>query len=301
MNDNCYHITTHRDLDGLISLLIFKWAKPEAHISHRAVTNINVEPQIREYLENTINPHNLYVVDIALRESFTEFDLPFVKFIDHHKRSEEFKGLFKQAKVIVRPEYGSNCRMLYKFFSDKGILFTDNQKKLILLGDDFDSGKNSIPISYDLNILFWAEYRSDINKFLSDYAAGFKPFTLPQIQTIKAVKQDALNTANELPVFEGSIQNPTKSDGPTIPIISSMGETTNLLSLDILMKKYDRNIIFFINTKNQKVSMKQRYSENVIDLSILAKKYCEGNGSTFSAGGKITDLFMEVAKNFKPV
>lgn len=301
MKDSCYHAITHRDLDGLISLLVLMWAKPDAHITYRAVTNINVEAQIREYIENTVNHHSLYVVDLALRESFKEFDLSYVKFIDHHARSEEFKPLFKGAKVIIRPEFGSNCRMLYKFFSDKGIVFTDSQKKLILLGDDFDSGKNSIPMSYDLNILFWAEYRNDINKFLSDYAQGFKSFTPTQIQTIKAVKKDALNTANDLPIFEGYIEHPTKMDGAKIPIISSIGETTNLLSLDILLKKYNKNIIFFINTKSQKVSMKQLYSENVIDLSILAKKYCEGNGSTFSAGGKITELFMEITKNFKPI
>ena len=301
MNDNCYTVFTHRDLDGLVSLLVFLWAKPDAHITYRTVTNINVEAQIREYIENVANPHNLYIFDIALRESFKEFDFPYIKVVDHHARSLEFQPLFKQAKTIIRPEFGSNCRMLYKFFSDKGISFTDAQKKMILLGDDYDSGKNSIQASYDLNILFWSKYRSDINGFLADYAKGFKPFTQSDIKMINSAKQDALNTANELPVFEGSITNPETPNSPEISILSSIGETTNLLSLDILMKKYDKNIIFFINTKNQKVSMKQRYSENVIDLSILAKKYCDGNGSTFSAGGKITDLFMEVAKNFKPV
>ena len=300
MNDNCYTVFTHRDLDGLVSLLVFLWAKPDAHITYRTVTNINVEAQIREYIENVANPHNLYIFDIALRESFKEFDFPYIKVVDHHARSLEFQPLFKQAKTIIRPEFGSNCRMLYKFFSDKGIAFTDQQKKMILLGDDYDSGKNSIQTSYNLNILFWAKYRSDINRFLTDYAQGFKPFTQSDIKMIDSVKQDALNTANELPVFEGYIQHPTKV-ADNIPIISSIGESVNSLALDILMKKYDRNIIFFINTKSQKVSMKQRYSENAIDLSIIAKKYCEGNGSTFSAGGNLTDLFMEVAKNFKPL
>jgi len=300
MNDNCYQIFTHRDLDGLISLLVFKWAKPSAHITYRAVTNLNVGSQIREYLDTTLNPHNVYVVDLSLRENFKEFDLPFVKFIDHHQRSEEFKNLFKQSKVIIRPEFGSNCKMLYKFFSAKGIVFTDDQKKMILLGDDYDSRKNSISLSYDLNILFWAKYRSDINRFISDYAQGFKPFTQSDIKMIDSVKRDAENTAKDLPIFEGYIQHPSNGFD-NIPILSSIGESVNSLALDILMKKYDRNIIFFINTKSQKVSMNQRHNENAIDLSIIAKKYCEGNGSTFSAGGKLTDLFMELAKNFKPL
>ena len=300
MKDSCYHIVTHKDLDGLISLLVFKWAKPDAHITYRTVTNINAESQLREYLDNTINPHNVYVVDLALRESFKDFDLPFVKFIDHHERSKEFSPLFKQAKIIIRSEFGSNCRMLYKFFSDKGIQFTDSQKKMILLGDDYDSSKNSIQTSYDLNILFWAKYRSDINKFLDDYAQGFKSFTQSDIKLIDSVKKDAENTVKDLPVFAGYIQH-TKSGYDAIPVISSIGESVNSLALDILMKKHNRNIIFFVNTKTKKVSMKQRHSENTVDLALIAKKYCEGNGSTFSAGGNLTDLFMEITKTFEPI
>lgn len=300
MNDNCYQIFTHRDLDGLISLLVFKWAKPDAHITYRAVTNINVDSHIREYLDTTINPHNVYVVDLSVRESFKEFDLPFVKFIDHHERSKEFAPLFTQAKVIIRSEFGSNCRMLYKFFLDKGVNFSDAQKKLILLGDDYDSGKNSIQTAYDLNILFWAKYRSDINKFLADYSEGFKPFTASDIKMIDLVKRDAENTAKNLPVFAGYIQH-TKIGADALPAISTIGESVNSLALDILMKTHNRNIIFFINTKSQKVSMKQRYSDNIVDLALIAKKYCDGNGSTFSAGGTLTDLFMEITKTFEPI
>lgn len=297
MNPKCYHIFTHKDLDGIISLMVFRWAKPDAHISYRAVTNLNVEAQIQDYLENTINPHDTYVVDLALRESFQEFDLPFFKFIDHHQRSEEFKPLFKNAKLIIRPEYGSNCRMLYKFFSDNGVVFSDAQKTLILLGDDFDSGKNKVQSSYDLNILFWAEYRNDINRFLKDYEKGFKAFLPDQNKIINTVKHDAAEKAESLPIFKGNL----KLCGKNVEVLSSFGEYTNLVSLDILMKTYDTNIMFFINTKNEKISMKQRYSENLIDLSSVAQKYCEGNGNTMAATGKITDLFMELTKNLNPL
>ena len=167
MNDNCYKIFTHKDLDGILSLLLFKWIKPDAHITYKAVTNTNVEAQIRDYLGETVNPHNIYVLDLALRESFLEFDLPFIKFLDHHKRSNEFKPLFKNAKIVIRDNYGSNCKMIYKLFAEANYSYlSDSQKKMVLLAEDFDSGKNQIPISYDLNILFWAVYRNDIKGFL---------------------------------------------------------------------------------------------------------------------------------------
>jgi len=295
--DNCFHIFNHKDLDGVLSLLIFKWFFPKSSITYRAVTNINVEVQIEEYIKNTINPHNVYILDLALRESFKQFDLPFITFIDHHKRSEEFKGLFSNSKIIHK-EYSSNVKFVYKIFEKTNpVELSKEQKTLILLGDDFDSGENKIKDSYDLNILFWALYRNNIGKFLEKYNKGFFGFTEKEKNLILQTKKESINLLKELPLFKGSLN----IEGGYRNVICSHGEHTNTLTLDYMMKKYDSDILFFINTKNEKVSLKQKKSNNMIDLANFAKKYCDGNGHTLSAGGNITDLFMELTKNFKPI
>lgn len=292
-----YHIFTHSDLDGMISLLVFIWAKPDSTFNFKAVSNLNVENELRTYLENIVNPKNIYLVDLSLRESFLEFDKDYIKFIDHHKRSEEFKPLFKNAKVILQPEYGSNCKMLYKFFDSNGVKFTEQQKKLILLGDDYDSSKKSLSLSEDLNILFWAKYKNNHKGFLNDFSNGFREFTKTEKNIIWEYKKVARNYAESLPLFKGEISFNER----TTDVIMSFGENLNSLALDILMKENNYQILFFLNTKTQRVIMKQLYNNNPIDLAEFSKEYCEGNGGFFSAGGKMTELFMEMTKNFNPL
>ena len=295
--DNCFHIFNHKDLDGVLSLLVFKWFYPHSAISYKSVTNINVEVQIEEYLKNIINPHNVYILDLALRETFKPFDLPFITFIDHHKRSNEFKNIFVNSKIILK-EYSSNVKFLYKFLEKTTpISLTKEQKLLILLGDDFDSGDNKIKESYDLNIIFWALYRNDIDKFLKKYNNGFFGFTEKEKNLIIDCKKEAILLLKNLPIFKGSIN----IEGQSKNIVCSHSDHTNILTLDYMLKKYDSDLLFFINTKTEKVSLKQKKIDNMIDLADFAKKYCNGNGHNLSAGGEITDLFMELTKNFKPV
>ena len=295
--NKCYHIFTHKDLDGVLSLLVFKWYHPNDTIHYKAVTNLNVEVQIEEHLKNTINEHEMIIFDLALRENFKKFDLPYITFFDHHKRSEEFKPFFKNSKIIHK-EFTSNCKFLYKYYQKiKSNDLTKEQKFLILLGDDFDSGSNQYNHSTDLNILFWNLYRNDIKKFIEKYENGFVEFNEKERLLINKVKMEAIKAISDLTVFQANlnIQNQTKK------IICSHGENTNLLTMEYMLKKYKSDIIFFINTHNQRVSMKQKKSENMIDLGAFSKKYCEGDGNDLSAGGKLTDIFMEITKNFKPI
>jgi oligoribonuclease NrnB/cAMP/cGMP phosphodiesterase (DHH superfamily) len=295
--DNCFHIFNHKDLDGVLSLLVFKWFYPEATITYKAVTNLNVEVQIEEHLKNIINPHNIYVLDLALRESFKPFDLPFVTFIDHHKRSNEFKDIFTNSKVLLK-EYSSNVKLTYKILEKiKSITLTNEQKKLILLGDDFDSGENKFEESYDLNILFWAFYKNNIGNFLKTYNNGFFGISEKEKKIILECKAQAIGFLRELPIFKGSIN----IEGQNKTVICSHGETINTLTLDYMLKKYETDLLFFINTKTEKVNLKQKKSENNIDLAKFATKYCNGNGHNLSAGGNMTDIFMELTKNFKAI
>jgi oligoribonuclease NrnB/cAMP/cGMP phosphodiesterase (DHH superfamily) len=294
---NCHHIITHKDLDGISSLLVFKWYHENDSFHYKPVTNINVEIQLEEYIKDFVNVHNLYVFDLALREQFYKYDLPFITFFDHHKKSEKYKSNFKNAKIIHK-EYTSNTKLLYKYYNkiyDKDL--SKEKKSLILLVDDYDSDERKIQQSQDLNILFWALYRNNINKFIEKYKDGFFGFSENESEIIFNIKSDAIQKIKNFPFFTGELN----IQGKIKKVISSFGENTNLLTLDYILQNNDADLLFFINTEKQKVSLKQKKSDDMIDLSIFAQKYCEGDGHYFSAGGKLTDIFMELTKKFKPL
>jgi hypothetical protein len=74
MQKNFYNIFTHKDLDGLLSLLVFHWFHPNDYIWYKPVSNLNVDVKINDFLNNSINPSNIFVFDISLRDSLTPFN-----------------------------------------------------------------------------------------------------------------------------------------------------------------------------------------------------------------------------------
>jgi nanoRNase/pAp phosphatase (c-di-AMP/oligoRNAs hydrolase) len=296
MQNKAYQIFTHKDLDGAVSLLTFMWSKPDATITYREVTNIEIDI-IKDYIKKTCNPPSVIVMDMALRQDFLpELDYDYITFIDHHKRSEKYIKEFKQANIIYK-EISSNTLLVRKLLKDNAPEFTDAQKKLILLADDYDSNEIKFQEAYDLNILFWTQFRNEFCYFCNYYKNGFKPFTDKQKEIIKNAKEDAQIKFVQTNCYEGQIV----IEGFPQKIIAAMTESFNNIVIDTLMKKYNPDILFYINTKTEKISMRQKKRENSIDLSAFAEKYCDGSGHVYAAGGKITPLFMELTKNLKPL
>lgn len=296
MLDNVHRIFTHNDLDGAVSLLVFIWSKPNDTITFDAINNTEVD-KIKNYIDRTLNPPNIYVFDLSLREFFLNaLDKPFITFIDHHKNSEKFLKDFKKATVFYK-EYSSNALLLRKLFQEKSPELTKEQKKMILLADDYDSFKLNFEESFDLNILFWTEYKNNIVKFVNDYKNGFKPFTEEQKNKIKNIKIITNNEIEKLPKFLGTLE----IKGIKRNTMGILTESLNNLAIDLVLKKYNPDLLFYINHKTQNVALRQKKDENCIDLGKFAEKFCEGSGHMYSAGGKITPLFMELTKNLKPL
>ena len=66
-----------------------------------------------------------------------------------------------------------------------------------------------------------------------------------------------------------------------------------------LIKKYSTDISIIVNTQAKTVSFR-RSKESDVDVSILAKKICEGGGHAAAAGGKLTEQFASLTKTFAP-
>ena len=291
-----YQVFTHKDLDGAVSLLTFLWSKPNDSITYREVTNNEIDI-IKDFVKKTCNPPNILVFDLSLREEMLpELDYDYITFIDHHKRSEEYIEKFKQAKIIHK-NTTSNTILIRKLFKDNAPEFTDEQKKLILLADDHDCNENKFKESYDLNILFWTQFKNEFCYFCNYYKNGFRPFTEHQKKIIKNAREMAKIRERETKCFSGNLI----IDGKVQNVLAAMTENYNNIVIDMLMSKYRPDILFYINIKTEKVSMRQKKRDDSIDLSAFAEKYCDGNGHMFAAGGKVTPLFLELTKKLKPL
>lgn len=292
-----FHIFTHKDLDGAVSLLTFLWSNPEESVTYREVTNVEID-LIKDYVKKTCNPPQILIMDLSLREEmYPDLDYDYITFIDHHKQSEKHIKNFKQAKVI-HEETTSNAILVRNLYKDKAPELTDNQKKLILYADDHDSGTNKFKESYNLNILFWTQFRNEFCYFCNYYKNGFKPFSENQRKIIQQAKEKAAYIEQQTSCFGGNIV----IEGEVKNVVAAMTESFNSIVIDMLISKYQPDILFYINTKTEKISMRQtKKSKNIIDLSSFAEKYCDGNGHVYAAGGKVTPLFMELTKKLRPI
>lgn len=297
VHNKAYHIFTHKDLDGAVSLLTFIWSRPNANISYEEITNLEID-KIKNFVNRTINPKNIVILDLPLREEFLpDLDKDFITIIDHHERSLSLVDKFKESKILHK-EFTSNALLLRKIFQDKFPNLTDNQKKLILYTDDYDCFNLKYPESYDLNIIFWNQFRNNFNGFINYYYDGFIPFTEEQKKIIKETKGRAKSVADSLKCFSSNIA----IDDSNRSIVAVMHDKSDVLAMDYLNNKHKPDLFMFINTKTEKITLKQKKNqESYFDLNKFTEKYCDGSGNNFSATGKITPLFMELTKNFKPL
>jgi hypothetical protein len=296
MSQKLYKIFTHCDLDGAVSLLTFLWAKSEDTVEFEEIYNTDVVEKLLKYKEKTFNPPPTLILDVALRPELIQFDSPQFTFIDHHKSSQPHLIDFKHSKILYK-EHTSNSKWMYKLFGNHLKDISQEQKYLIALADDFDSYNLQLPHSYDLNIIFWTEYKNKFSKFICDYKNGFKGFTKFQQNIIRIERENAQKEAKNLAKFEGTIN----INGVPKKALAATGERFSNLVIDYILKEYNPEIFFFVNTKSEKVNLRQNNKENPIDLGAFAEKICEGGGHSYSAGGKITPLFLEISKNLKPV
>jgi hypothetical protein len=291
-----FQVFTHKDLDGAVSLLTFLWANPTATVTYREVTNMQLDI-MNDYVLKTCNPPSIVVMDMSLRQEFLKnLDYDYVYFIDHHKGSEDYVKKFKQANIVYK-ETSSNALLTRKLLKDFSPELSDNQKKLILLADDFDCNKLQHKESYDLNILFWSQFKNDFCYFTNYYKDGFKPFSDKQKEIIQHVKEDAKQTFKNTNCFGGDLI----LEGFSHKVVAAITDTYNNVVIDMLMSKYQPDILLYINTKSEKVSMRQKPRDNPINLAAFAEKYCEGSGHVYAAGGRITLFFMELTKKLKPL
>lgn len=295
MQNKVYQVFTHKDLDGAISLLTFLWSHPNDTITYQEVSNLDIK-NIKDYVNKTINPPKTLLLNLYLREDFLpDLDQDNIVIIDHHADSKKYIEKFKKSKILYQP-YNSGSIFIRKLFQNNCDI-SDDQKKLILLADDFESKKYQFKDSYDLNIIFWTEFKNDFSRFINTYKNGFKPFAKHQIEIIENAKKDANKKLLETKCYFGQIL----IEGQPKNVLAAMTNKFNSIVVDKLIKKHNPDLLFYINTQTEYVSIRQPKQSDMIDLLKFSEKYCDGSGHAYAAGGKITPLFMELTKNLNPL
>lgn len=296
MHSQQYQVFINKSLDGAVSLLTFLWSKPKSIISFKEIGSSELIVA-KDQLKHTLNTPDVYFLGLALNNNFLpELDEPYITIIDHHKGSDKHINNFKNCKTLCK-EYSSSSLLVRKLYSETSPELTEKQKKLILLADDYESFKFDFKESFDLNLWFWSQYKNNFAKFIKDYKEGFTPFTENQKNQIDQIKTQLVNESKKLQKFAGFLE--IKGDKKhTLGVLS---DNFNGLIFNSIIQNSQYDLYFFINPKTEKVVIKQKRSNNLIDISKFAEKFCEGYGYSYTAGGKLTPLFMELTKNLKPL
>lgn len=303
------YVFTDIDLDGSTSLLTLHWGLKAkiGDISFKATTVSNLRRELLRWLEeNSFSSFDeVYFLDLDTSNCADLIDKSNVNIIDHHLTHVQAveRKVYKNAKLNII-EFSSCAKQIYKHFKTVTPGFEKNltpeQKLLIALADDYDSYQFKLAESYNLNCLLTNTQKTldktRTDKFVERFYSGFNGFNKQENNIIKEYIGGRDTTIKNLQLYTGNVSISKQ----TINITGTTGIKYVNDVCDHLLKQYDSDIVFFVNTNSQHVSFRKKKSCN-IDLSKLAAKLCEGGGHEYAAGGKITETFMEFVKQLTPI
>lgn len=288
---------TDADCDGAGSYLVLSWLLG-AKIPYKVSPSNRFREEFLEWqkINKVTDFEKIFILDLDVSENVDLVDHPNVVIVDHHSSHFPNKGKYTKATVIVE-ECTSACKLLYKKLHKAAPTeLTDNQKKLILHVDDYDSYQFQLPQTHGLNTLFWNFQGDRVQKFVDRFNQGFSCFT-PEEENIIAFYQKRLERIkSELIIYHASLPI-----GNTVIQFVATFATEFLNDIaQYALEKTKAEVALVINNKTNKVSFR-RSPKSTFNVSKLAEKFAEGGGHEFSAGGILTEKVLELSKLFKPV
>ena len=288
-------IITDIDIDGAMSYLLFSWFR-KRHIPYIS-TRVN---DLKKTLQIWIGKGNLdrydqvYILDLDCSQECMDLaDHKKITIIDHHDTHFQNKHLYKNATTFI--EHTPSCsKLIYKLLqSSLEDVITVEQKRLVLMVDDYDSYELKIPGSHQLNTLFWNYQGDRLARFVVEFRDGFSGFNEEQKNIINFYKRKIKRVINDLNVFSANLP----IDGHPIKFVSAMAtECINDVAHHIIHNN-GADIGIVVNPKSNKVSFRKN-KQCSVNLSELAKRVASGGGHTSASGGTITETFLNFSKMF---
>lgn len=289
-------VFTDADLDGSGAYLYLTWVLGINNIPKKISGVKKLRLEVTNWLEtNKFSDYDkVFFLDLDTSEVIDLIDHTNVVIVDHHKTHLPNKDQYKNAKIYVE-EYTSSMKYMHSVvFKNRLENLTLAQKRLILLVDDYDSYALQVPGSLELNLWFWAQQGSRIEKFLENFSNGFNGFTFQQENLINQCKQEIKDTIDEAKAFKGIIDIGTKR----CTAISLFADKHPNEVAQHILKNDKPDIIIIVNLRNKAVYV--RSANEDVDCSLFAAEYLNGGGHKPAAGGLLTEEFMELTKKFVP-
>lgn len=288
---------THFDLDGVVSYLVTKWAHPEYDVEYKTLIGMDMRQDINEWMltHDFTKYEKVYFLDLDMSSCSDLIDKENVILIDHHK-SHVQNLKYKKAIPIIK-EYSSACLLAYKAFKKLyNINFTDQQKKLIIYGNDYDSYSHEFIESKILNAIFWNTQKS-FETFCENFKDGFHDFTRQQMAIYDIYTEEIEKIIKSLTIFKGIYAD---VDGECRTVLATFAEKHINDISDYLIKNYKSDVIIIVNCTSKHVSFR-RPPDSTMRLDVFAKDLADGGGHEYSAGGTITKYFLEFTKTLNPI
>ena len=284
-------VFTDNDLDGAGSALFIKWLYNTKIVDFIVIetSELSFTNEINNRKHTLDHFDKVFVLDLDLSpEQIEVVDRSNFVIVDHHIPHSKKVTQYKNAKAIIEP-YTSCIKLLKDKFSSV-IMLTSQQDELIKYIDDYDSYKLQYSDSLKLNAIHKTYNKPKVDKFIEAFYGGFRSYTPHEKNGIKLFIKKFRDQLQG-PIYMGTIK-----DYKVVSIFADYA-VSEVAHFIISRKKADIGIVINLDAK---VVSFRRSKECEADVSVLAKAFCAGGGSPAIAGGKLTDEFANLTKNFLP-
>ena len=284
-------VWTDTDLHGAGGALVLKWLyKNSKTFNINDVTESTFTGRFKGALSTLDHYDRIFIIDLDLNKEQIELvDKGNVVVIDSHKNHSSYKHLYKNAKVIIDESYFSVVNLIKDKFKSH-LDLNSNQIKLIDLINGYDWYKSNND-SLKLNAVYYNLNSPKTENFISSFYNGFSSYTIEQKNSIKLFFKKFKEQINSNGIFKGNIKQ--------YNVVASFGNYAVGELAHFLLSKHNADISIIVNTKAKTVSFR-RSKDCDADVSLIAKKLCDGGGHPASAGGKLTNQFASLTKLFTP-
>lgn len=284
-------VWTDTDLHGAGGALILRWLyKNSEAFNINDVTESTFSGRFKGAEQSLNHYDRIFIVDLDLNKDQIKLaDRDNVVVIDTHHKHCVNKHLYKKSKIIIDDSYYSCVALIQEKFKSH-LNLTEPQLKLINMVSEYDWYKSNNE-SLKLNAIYYNLNSPKTENFISNFYNGLEEFTIEQKNSIKLFFKKFKEQINSNGIFKGKIKD--------YKVIASFGDYAVGELAHFLLSKYSADISIIVNTKAKTVSFRKSKECNV-DVSFLAKKLCDGGGHASAAGGKLTNQFASLTKQFTP-
>lgn len=284
-------VWTDTDLHGAGGALLLKWLyKNSKTFNINDVTESTFTGRFKGSLNTLDHYDRIFIIDLDLdKEQIELVDRGNVVVIDTHKNHSTYKHLYKKAKVIIDEKYFSVVNLIKDKFKSH-LDLSNEQVKLVDLINGYDWYKSNND-SLKLNAVYYNLNSPKTENFINSFYNGFSSYTIEQKNSIKLFFKKFKEQISSNNIFKGKIKE--------YNVVASFGNYAVGELAHFLLSKYNADISIIVNTKAKTVSFR-RSKDCDANVSLLAKKLCDGGGHSASAGGKLTNQFASLTKQFTP-